>query len=56
MYAIRSYYAFASQEYWTLEALLSGAANKPFKASLQAIDGKKLGKFAISNQASYNFV
>jgi len=44
--------AFVSQEYWSIEALLSGAAEKPFKATLQALDGRKLDKFAIPDQAA----
>ncbi len=45
--------AFTAQEYWTIDALLAQTgANKPapFKSRLHSIDGKRLDKFAISNQ------
>ncbi len=42
--------AFVPREYWTIEALLAGAAGKEFRARLFAVDGGKLDKFAISSQ------
>ncbi|NNF78347.1 MAG: type I DNA topoisomerase, partial [Rhizobiales bacterium] len=39
--------AFKSQEYWTIEADLRTAEDKAFRARLNAVDGKKLGKFDV---------
>ncbi|GAB4553675.1 MAG: type I DNA topoisomerase [Geothermobacteraceae bacterium] len=43
--------AFESREYWSIHAQLSGQADKPFKARLFALDGKKLDKLAIESEA-----
>jgi DNA topoisomerase-1 len=42
--------AFEPREYWTIEALLSNAAQARFSAKLHSRDGKKLDKFALGNQ------
>ncbi len=42
--------AFQSDEYWSIEADLNSAADKPFKAKLFSVDGKKLTKLAIGNE------
>jgi DNA topoisomerase I len=42
--------AFVSQEYWTLDALLAGSAKLSFKARLAAVDGKRLDKFAVTDE------
>jgi len=42
--------AFKPREYWSIEALLANLANSEFDAKLHSRDGKKLTKFAISNQ------
>lgn len=42
--------AFQQQEYWTIDAMLSGLAGQSFKTRLHAVDGKKLDKFAIADQ------
>ncbi len=42
--------AFVSQEYWTLDALLAGSAKLSFKARLSAVDGKRLDKFAVTDE------
>ena len=44
--------AFKSQEYWTIEADLRTAEDKPFRARLNAVDGKKLGKFDVPAEAA----
>jgi DNA topoisomerase-1 len=44
--------AFKAQEYWTIEGDFSTGRGDPFSARLAAIDGKKLGKFDIPNEAS----
>jgi DNA topoisomerase-1 len=53
--------AFKSQEYWTVEAnvrageraLIGGGAwGDPFKARLVTLEGKKLDKFGLGNEAS----
>ncbi|MGZ8957941.1 MAG: type I DNA topoisomerase [Methylosarcina sp.] len=43
--------AFKSQEYWTIEALLT-AQEQTFKAKLTHFEGKKLNQFSITNEAS----
>lgn len=43
--------AFKPQEYWTIEAVLANTAGAEFGAKLQSLDGEKLDKFAIGNQA-----
>ena len=44
--------AFKSQEYWTVDFDLNSAEGNPFTAKLNAIAGKKLGKFDIPDEAS----
>ena len=41
--------AFDPQEYWTIDAALTSAGGDEFTAQLNARDGKKLDKFAISH-------
>jgi DNA topoisomerase-1 len=43
--------AFKSEEYWSIEAALKTASNEPFTAKLHSIDGQKLDKFDIPDQA-----
>jgi DNA topoisomerase-1 len=43
--------AFDPQEYWTIEALLANVAGAGFGAKLHSLDGNKLDKFAIGDQA-----
>jgi DNA topoisomerase-1 len=43
--------AFVSREYWTIDALLGTAAGKEVRARLFAVDGEKLDKFGIPDQA-----
>jgi len=43
--------AFRAQEYWTLEADLLSADKDAFTARLFSLDGKKLDKFDIANEA-----
>ncbi|MEM8687333.1 MAG: type I DNA topoisomerase [Pseudomonadota bacterium] len=43
--------AFKSQEYWTIEADLRTAEDKPFRARLNALNGTKLGKFDVPAEA-----
>ncbi|HKK00760.1 MAG TPA: type I DNA topoisomerase, partial [Desulfuromonadales bacterium] len=43
--------AFEPREYWTIEAALQSAKDKPFRARLHAVDGTKLDKFAIADEA-----
>ena len=44
--------AFRTQEYWTIEVELANAAGAPFKAALTHIDGRKLEKFDLGNEAA----
>ena len=44
--------AFKSQEYWTVQTDMKTASGEPFVARLVALDGKKLGKFDIPNEAT----
>ena len=44
--------AFKSQEYWSLAAELATLKNETFLARLTAIDGKKLDKFDIADEAT----
>ena len=44
--------AFKPQEYWTLEADLKTGAGAAFTARLVELDGKKLGKFDIADEAT----
>ncbi len=43
--------AFTPREYWTVEARLKTAQGHGFTARLQALDGKKLDKFALPDAA-----
>lgn len=42
--------AFKPREYWSIEALLRSLGDTRFNAKLFSRDGKKLGKFAITNK------
>ena len=44
--------AFRTQEYWTIEVELANPAGAPFKAALTHIDGRKLEKFDLGNEAA----
>ena len=44
--------AFRAQEYWTVEALLESPEGKPFKARLTQLDGRRLDKFALRDEAA----
>lgn len=44
--------AFRPQEYWTVEALLETPEGRTFKARLTQLDGKRLDKFALRNEAA----
>ncbi|MEG6509750.1 type I DNA topoisomerase [Methyloligella sp. 2.7D] len=44
--------SFKAQEYWSLTAELATKANETFAARLAAIDGKKLDKFDIADEAT----
>jgi DNA topoisomerase I len=44
--------AFRSDEYWTIEATLATAAGEEFAARLNAIDGRKLEKLDLKDEAS----
>ena len=44
--------AFKREEYWTIDADMKTGAGEAFAARLAAIDGTKLTKFAIPDQAS----
>ncbi|MEO3429689.1 type I DNA topoisomerase [Pelagibius sp. CAU 1746] len=43
---------FKPQEYWTIEAKLLNAEGAPFTARLSQLDGKKLDKFDLPDEAS----
>ncbi len=43
--------AFKSREYWTINADLKTGTNKSFSARLVSVEGKKLGKFDIPDEA-----
>jgi DNA topoisomerase I len=43
--------AFVPREYWSIEALLESANGKAFRARLISVDGTKLDKFAIGDEA-----
>lgn len=43
--------AFVAEEYWTIEALLAKSDGASFSAKLHSLDGQKLDKFAINNEA-----
>lgn len=44
--------AFRPQEYWTVEAELATAAGDSFRARLTHLDGRKLGKFDLPDEAA----
>jgi DNA topoisomerase I len=44
--------AFKTEEYWTIEALLATAKGEEFGARLTAIDGRKLEKLDLKDEAS----
>ena len=44
--------AFRAQEYWTIEASLTSSDGQAFAARLTHLDGKKLDKFDLKDQAS----
>jgi DNA topoisomerase-1 len=44
--------AFRPQEYWSVDVRLSGSTQESFTARLTHLDGKKLGKFDLGDQAS----
>jgi DNA topoisomerase-1 len=44
--------AFKAQEYWTIEGAFATPKGEPFAARLAAVDGKRLGKFDIPNEAA----
>jgi DNA topoisomerase-1 len=44
--------AFKTEEYWTIEALLATGRNEEFGARLTAIDGRKLEKLDLKDEAS----
>ena len=43
--------AFRAREYWSIEASLTAAAGQAFTARLALLDGKKVDKFDLSNEA-----
>ena len=43
---------FKAQEYWSIAGQLATAKNETFPARLTAVDGKKLDKFDIADQAT----
>ena len=43
---------FVAQEYWSVESALSSAGGKNFAARLFAMNGKKLGKYDLPNEAT----
>ncbi len=48
--------AFKTDEYWTIEALLSTAKNEDVRARLQAIGGKTLQRLDVKDAASANAI
>ncbi|TDI59225.1 MAG: type I DNA topoisomerase [Alphaproteobacteria bacterium] len=44
--------AFNPREYWTVDADLKTAAGEPFKANLTQLDGNRLDKFDMANEAA----
>jgi DNA topoisomerase I len=44
--------AFKAQEYWTIDASLTSPRGDAFTARLNSIEGKRLGKLDIGNEAS----
>ncbi len=45
-------HVFRAQEYWTVEALLETPEGRSFKARLTQLDGKRLDKFALRDEAA----
>jgi DNA topoisomerase I len=45
-------HAFRAQEYWTVEALLETPQGRPLKARLTQLDGRRLDKFALRDEAA----
>jgi DNA topoisomerase-1 len=45
-------HAFKAQEYWTVEALLETPEGRAFKARLSQLDGRRLDKFALRDEAT----
>src|SRR5918993_547310 len=45
-------HAFLAQEYWTVEALLGTPQGRPLKARLTQLDGRRLDKFALRDEAA----
>ncbi|MCG8440985.1 MAG: type I DNA topoisomerase, partial [Caulobacterales bacterium] len=43
--------SFKPQEYWTIDAEVAADASEPFATRLVRLDGKKLDKFALANEA-----
>ncbi|GEO80179.1 type I DNA topoisomerase [Pararhodospirillum oryzae] len=43
---------FVTREYWTVEALLATRAGVPFRARLTHLDGRKLDKFDLPDEAT----
>ena len=44
--------AFKPQEYWTIDGIFTTGSGDNFSARLHAIDGKRLGKLDITNEAT----
>eukprot|EP00752_Nemacystus_decipiens_P000943 g943.t1 len=44
--------AFRAQEYWSIDAQMENAEGRPFPARLTHLDGRKLDKFALANEAA----
>jgi DNA topoisomerase-1 len=44
--------AFKSQEYWSIEALMTTSEGKSFTARLSALDGKKIEKMSIGDKGA----
>ena len=44
--------AFRPREYWTVEAVLETPGGKPLSARLVALDGRRLGKFDLADEAA----
>ena len=44
--------AFRPREYWTVEAVLETPEGKPLSARLVALDGRRLGKFDLADEAA----
>lgn len=45
---------FNSEEYWSIEAKLKNSASKTFMAKLTTLNGEKLEKFTLNNEAAAN--